>query len=372
MISYLSKVPASRLAGRAVVRVDFNTKDAWRMNAILPTLAHLKQYADKTILLSHYGRPDGQVSSLSLRRQSALLTRKTGRSVVFVPYRKDVGESIALVSKARKKSLVLLENIRFWPQEEANAASFARQLATLGDYFVNDAFAVSHRACASVVGITAHLPSYAGLLLEKEITHLRGVVEQPAHPFVVIIGGAKAADKLPVMKNLKTIADTFLLGGAAANTILFLQGDAVKKSLRDTDEVSLKQIGSLLRYKNVVMPVDYRWGGDAIYDVGPKTAELFASHVSQAKTILWSGPLGLTEKPEFAQSSLLVARAIAKNKAALSVTGGGETVQFLKQYKLDRHFSFISTGGSAMLEFLSGKKLPGIVALERNRMKNWE
>lgn len=370
MISYLSKVPASRLTGRAVVRVDFNTKDAWRMEAVLPTLAHLKQYAEKTILLSHYGRPDGQVSSLSLRRQSALLTRKTGRSVVFVPYRKDIGESVALASKARKKSLVLLENIRFWSQEEANVASFAKQLATLGDYFVNDAFAVSHRACASVVGITAHLPSYAGLLLEKELIHLRAVVEDPAHPFVVIIGGAKAADKLPVMKKLKNVADSFLLAGAAANTILFLQGDAVKKSLRDTDEASLKQIGSLLRYKNVVMPVDYRWGGDAIYDVGPKTADMFAARVAAAKTILWSGPLGLTEKPEFAESSLVVARAIVKNTQAISITGGGETVQFLKQYKLDKHFSFISTGGSAMLEFLSGKKLPGIAALENHRIKN--
>jgi phosphoglycerate kinase len=237
----------------------------------------------------------------------------------------------------------------------------------VGDYFVNDAFAVSHRVAASVVGVPLYIPSFGGLLLEKELLHLGALLKKPAHPFIVIIGGGKAIDKLPVIKSLARTADLFLLAGASANTLYALQGGDIQDSLIDNSLSSsdISYFKKILVSKRVVMPVDYQWSNRKILDIGSRTASIFREHILSAKTILWSGPAGLFEKKKFATGSIAIARAILANRGAVSITGGGETVEFLKQYNLDKGFTFISTGGSALLRFLSRQKLPGIEVLKK-------
>jgi phosphoglycerate kinase len=222
-----------------------------------------------------------------------------------------------------------------------------------------------------VVAVTKLLPSYAGFELEKEIESLSRAMVRPKHPLVLILGGAKAEDKLGVITFFEKKADWFLLGGGPANTILAIQGMDVKKSVRDIDEHSLgelrKFVASSATAQRIIIPVDFTWGHDAILDFGSNTAAAFAKKIAIARTIVWSGPLGLIEKKKYTKGSILVAHAIAKNRRAFSVAGGGETVMFLKKYGLDKKFSFISTGGGAMIDFLAGKKLPGIEALKRKR-----
>jgi phosphoglycerate kinase len=248
-------------------------------------------------------------------------------------------------------------------EEESNDRRFGKQLADLADFYVNDAFAVSHRANASVVAVTKFLPSYAGFELEREIDSLSRAMVHPKRPLVLVLGGAKAADKLGVITNFRNKADWFLLGGGPANTILSLLGMDVGNSVRDLDPKDLKTLRAIARWKNVMLPEDFVWKNNKILDLGPKSLELFAKKIAEARTILWSGPLGLIETKRFTKGSVLLAKAIARNRRAYSVSGGGETVMFLKQYGLDKKFSFISTGGGAMVDFLAGKKLPGIEAL---------
>lgn len=232
---------------------------------------------------------------------------------------------------------------------------------------MNDAFAVSHRANASVAAITKFLPSYAGLELEKEITLLSRVMVHPKRPLVVVLGGAKAGDKLGVIKYFEHKADRFLLGGGPANTILSLKGIDVRDSVRDRDPKDLKTLRAVAGYRNLILPDDFVWHGRMIWDLGPKAIRVFDKNIAVARTMLWSGPLGLIEQKKFSLGTLAVARAIARNRRAFSVAGGGETVMFLKKYKLDKKFSFVSTGGGAMMDFLAGKKLPGIEALRNSR-----
>jgi 3-phosphoglycerate kinase len=249
------------------------------------------------------------------------------------------------------------------PGEAENSSSLGKTLASLGDYFVNDAFAVSHRANASLVAITKYVPSYAGLELEKEISQLGGVLKSPKHPFVILVGGAKAHDKDEVIKYFKNKADNFLLGGEPANTMLSLIGVNVHKSLVDKDPKDVAILKQFLRNPNVILPSDWSAESGKILDIGKNTITEYSAILKDARTILWAGPMGFIEKKNFQKGNLAIARAISKNRDAFSITGGGETVMFLKKYKLDSKFSFISTGGGAMLEFLAGKKLPGIEAL---------
>jgi len=363
MIKYLSKTNPQRIAGTALLRLDFNTKDDWRMRAVLPTITLLLKQSSKIVVISHQGRPNGFEKKYSLRKNAATLSRLIGRKVVFIDHF-DFKKIARMVQGAPKGSVFLLENLRFMKGEEANSVAFAKQLASLGDFYVNDAFAVSHRANASVTAITKFLPSYAGLELELEITSLSKAMVHPKKPLVLILGGAKAADKLGVIKYFKEKADWFLLGGGPANTIFWINGMDTKKSVRDTDPKDVKEMKNLSHYKSVVLPLDVKWSGGKMLDIGPKTEVLFGKKIAGARTILWSGPLGQIEQAKFAKGSAAVARAIAKNRKAFSVSGGGETVMFLKQYKLDKKFSFISTGGGAMIDFLAGKKLPGIEALK--------
>lgn len=365
---YVSKASPESLRGTALLRLDFNTEDDWRMRAVLPTIRFLLKTSPRIIIVSHRGRPEGVDKKFSLKRNAAALGDMLGRPVVFIGNFR-FSEIERTVAKSPRGSVFLLENLRFNPGEEKNDAKFAKQLASLADFYVNDAFAVSHRANASVAAITKFLPSYAGLELEREIGFLSQVMKRPKRPFVFVVGGAKAEDKLDAVKFFKNKADWFLLGGALANTILNIRGMDVKKSVRAKDPGAVRAIAAFSKLKKVLIPIDFRWGGDFLWDIGPKTTAQFVNKIAAAKTIFWSGPLGLIEKPAYAHGSLAVAKAIAKNRRALSVTGGGETVMFLKKYHLDKKFTFISTGGGAMIDFLAGKKLPGIAALEKSKAK---
>lgn len=377
MIKYLSKTSPKALAGTALLRLDFNTTDDWRMHAVLPTIKLLLKTSGRIVIVSHRGRPEGFDKKLSLRGDAAKLSKLLGgRKVAFISHFR-FAEIKKQAATAPRGSMFLLDNLRFLPGEEKNDVKLAKALASLADFYVNDAFAVSHRVNASVVAITKFLPSYAGIEMENEITSLGKAIIKPKRPVVLVLGGAKASDKLGVIAHFKNKADWFLLGGGCANTMLWLKGIDVKKSIKDSDLKERAALKKIAAYKSVVLPMDFVWGDDggggkknnAILDVGPKTVTAFGKKIAIARTIIWSGPLGLIEKKQYAKASITVARAIAKNHKAFSVSGGGETVMFLKQYKLDKKFSFISTGGGAMVDFLAGKKLPGIEALKHNQVK---
>lgn len=367
MIHYLSKTDPKKLYGTALLRLDFNTEDDWRMRAVIPTLKFLLKNADKIVIVSHKGRPEGFDEKFSLKKNTAHLSRLLGRKVRFIDhFRFAVIQRV--IAHAPHGSIFLLENLRFLKQEETNDAALARELALLADFYVNDAFAVCHRANTSVVAITHFLPSYAGFELENEIRSLSRAMVKPKRPLVLILGGAKAHDKLGVIKFFEKKADWFLLGGGPANTILAMYGIDIKKSVRDRDRHSVsalkKLVASRTTARRIVLPLDFVWHKNAILDFGPETIREFDRKISAARTILWSGPLGLIEKKKYIKGSVAIANAIARNHRAFSVAGGGETVMFLKKYKFDKKFSFVSTGGGAMIDFLAGKKLPGIAALE--------
>ena len=374
MIRYLSKINTRLIKGTALLRLDFNTEDDWRMKAVLPTIQFLLKNGCKIVILSHRGRPtpyrlirtnkpiNATDRKFSLKKDAVNLARLLRKKVVFVD-RFDFVHIKKKIETSPARSVFLLENLRFIKGEEENDLNLARQLASLGDFYVNDAFAVSHRANASVAAITKYLPSYAGLELEAEISHLSRIMVRPKRPLVMVVGGAKASDKLEVMRYFRNKADWFLLGGGPANTMLAVRGVDIKGSLSDKDG-NAAAIRAIARYPNLVLPVDYMWHENMIVDIGPKSCAAFKKKIAGAKTIVWSGPLGLTDVRPYEWGSLKIAKAITNNRKALSVAGGGETVMFLRRVHLDKKFTFISTGGGAMLDFLAGKKLPGIVALE--------
>ncbi len=371
MIHYLRAANRKAILGTALLRLDFNTKDDWRMKAVMPTITSLLKTSARIVIVSHRGRPMGFDKKLSLRGDAANLSKLLGgRKVTFIDHFRFT-EIKTQIAASPRGSVFLLENLRFLPGEERNDMKLAQQLASLADFYVNDAFAVSHRANASVVAITTFLPSYAGIEMQSEVASLGKAVIAPKHPVVLVLGGAKASDKLGVIAYFKNKADAFLLGGACANTILSLDGMDVKKSVKDTDAKELLTLKKVATYRSIVLPTDFIWGTiggrgskNAILDVGPRSIAKFNKNIASARTIIWSGPLGLIEKKKYAVASIAIARAIGRNRHAFSVSGGGETVMFLKKYKLDKKCSFISTGGGAMVDFLAGKKLPGIEALK--------
>ena len=358
----VNKVNPRLLAGTALLRLDFNTKDDWRMKAVLPTIQLLRKRADRVVVISHRGRPAGAEKKFSLRRDAKDLSGFIKHKVVFIDHFRfaEIGERVA---HSPRGSVFLLENLRFQKGEERNDPKFAKALASLGDFYVNDAFAVSHRANASVAAITKFLPSYAGIELENEMRSLGRAMIKPRRPLILILGGAKAGDKLGVIKYFKNKTDWFLLGGGPANTILSIKGIDVQNSVRDRDPKDLKALRKIADYGNIVVPDDFVWYDGKIWDMGRKAVQIFSRKIAKARTVLWSGPLGMFENPKYAKGSIAIARAIVKNRKAFSVAGGGETVMFLKKYGFDRKFGFISTGGGAMVEYLAGKKLPGIEAL---------
>jgi len=370
MIKFLGDAQGNKLKGVAIVRLDFNANDDWRMRSALPTLNFLIKANAKILILSHKGRPlenskflisNTQIrNTFSLKKEAKILEKLLGRKIGFISDfdSKKIKKNLDL---APAKSVFVLENLRFFKEEEQNNLKFAKTLAFLGDYYVNDAFAVSHRANASVAAITKFLPSYAGFGFKSEIENLEMVMRKPKRPLLLIVGGGKPSDKVEVLKNFKKIADKIIIGGAVANTILAIRGVPIGDSIADIkNQKHFKEIAS---YKNLVVPVDLHFKKSRILDIGERTVKVFESEIARASTIIWNGPLGLIEDKKFDDGTLALARAISRNKKSFSLAGGGETVMFIREHKLENSFDFISTGGGAMLDFLAGKKLPGMEAL---------
>lgn len=376
---------------RVLVRVDFNVPledgkitDDTRIQATLPTIHYLMGRQAEIILVSHLGRPKGKVvESLRMKPVADRLAEIMGRPV---HYATDVvgPEAREMASSLEPGNFGMLENVRFEPGEEANDPVFARKLAGLAEYYVNDAFGTAHRAHASTVGVAELLPAAAGLLMQQEVSALSQVLDNPLHPYVLILGGAKVSDKLGVIEHLLGPADTILIGGGMANTFLAAEGIDVQQSLLESDKLNVAR-ETLRRadesHTNMLLPVDVVVAdkladdaqahtvapneipaGAAIYDIGPETVEAFAEVISIARTVVWNGPMGVFEVEPFAAGTRGVAEAVAACQG-YTLIGGGDSVAAVEQLGLAEKISHISTGGGASLEFLEGKVLPGVAAL---------
>jgi phosphoglycerate kinase len=373
---------------RVLVRVDFNVPmqdgqitDDRRIRESLPTILYLLERGAKVILMSHLGRPKGKPDpQYSLRPVAERLSELLGRPVRFLE--DCVGEAVEQAVQAMAPGeVVLLENLRFHPEEEANDDGFARALARLGDLYVNDAFGSAHRAHASTEGVAHYLPAVAGFLMEKELRYLGSVLTQPQRPFVAILGGAKVHDKIGVIQNLLPKVDRLLIGGGMAFTFLKAQGYEIGRSLLDSDSLEfarrvLQEAGQKIvlpvdvvvapspeaETQAQVVPVDQIPPDQMGLDIGPQTVARFREIVRLARTIVWNGPLGLFERAAFAEGTRGVLQAVAES-GATSILGGGDTAAAAEQLGFADRITHISTGGGAALEFLEGRTLPGVAVL---------
>lgn len=374
-----------------LMRVDFNVplderlevSDDTRIRATLPTIKFiLEKKPNKLILMSHLGRPEGKKDpKYSLKPVAKRLSELLKQPVKFID--DCIGERVKKEIKDTKEKIILLENLRFYPEEEKNEPGFSKELASLGDIFVNDAFGTAHRAHASTEGITHYLTSVAGLLLEKEIQYLGKTLESPKRPFVVILGGAKVSDKIGVIENLFPKCDILLIGGGMAYTFLYALNKKIGNSKLEKDKVqTAKEILEKAKQlkKELILPVDHLVvdkieanqptqivddeipEGKIAVDIGPKTIEEFKKRLNKAKTIVWNGPLGIFEIDAFSKGTKEIAYFIA-GLSATTIIGGGDTASAIAKFKLDDKMTHISTGGGASLEFMEGKILPGIKAL---------
>ncbi|HUD21011.1 MAG TPA: phosphoglycerate kinase [Candidatus Saccharimonadales bacterium] len=355
---------------KVLVRVDLNVPqdengkitDDFRLMAILPTLNFLLNRGAKVILMAHLGQPKKIDKKYSFKPVYIHLSALLKKPILFAPELFSPRTRQA-VDGLESGQVLGLENLRFDPGEDNDSRTFARRLSEYGDIYVNDAFSVCHRQAASMVAIAEFLPAYAGLLLEKEIQVLGSLLKDPAEPFVAIIGGAKIEDKLPAITHLLEKTDRVLVGGGVANNFLLANGVDVKKSLIDKERLSIaKEIIKKAKGK-LILPSDCVWKGDIIADIGRRSTDLYLSYIKSAKTVFWNGCLGITEEAAYSASSDRVAKAMAES-GATTIVGGGNTIEVIRRLRLENKISFISSGGGASLEFLSGKKLPGIAALD--------
>jgi phosphoglycerate kinase len=377
---------------KVFIRVDFNVplddnlqiSDDTRLRSALPTINYAIDEGAKVILASHLGRPKGKVDpKFSLAPVVKRLQRLLNKDIIFAP--ESVGSQVtSLLSKMNDGDVLLLENLRFHPEEEKNVETFAKDLASLADYYVNDAFGTAHRAHASITGITKFLPSAAGFLLKKEIEYLKGVVENPVKPFVAILGGAKVSGKLGMLENLGAKVDKVLVGGGMAYTFIKAMGYEVGNSLVEDEMLETAQrIQAKLKdmkikfylpvdcvialepdpgsVKKIVTTLEIPKDWKAL-DIGPATVRLFSEAIEDAKTILWNGPMGVFEVDAFSRGTYAIARAVA-DAYALTIVGGGDTDHAVHRAGVSNAITFISTGGGASLQLLEGKELPGIAAL---------
>ncbi|MBC7194349.1 MAG: phosphoglycerate kinase [Caldisericia bacterium] len=363
---------------------DFKVRDDTRIRETLPTIKYMKEQGAKIIILTHLGRPKGErKKEFSLKPVRDRLSELLGEDVKLVD---DIysEEAKIVVSSLKEGEVLMFENLRFYPGEEKNDESFAEYLSEFGDIFVSDAFAVSHRENTSVFMLPSILPSYAGFLMEKEVNILSKLIENPERPYIVIIGGAKISDKIGVLKNLVNKVDAILIGGGSAFTFLKAEGYNIGSSIYEREmEIVAKEIIEMAAIKNVklLLPVDvhateelkegkdheivpiekipYDWYG---VDIGPKTIELFKEEIRNAKTIFWSGPLGVYEMELYSNGTREIAKAISEIEG-IKVVGGGDTISALNKFNLIDKITHVSTGGGALLEFLEGKILPGIKVL---------
>lgn len=376
---------------RVLVRADLNVPldkgvvtDDTRIQESLPTIEYLLEHGATVIICSHLGRPQGRDESLSLAPVAGRLGNLLNREVLFAEdcIGEPAEDAVRLLAVG---GVLLLENLRFHPEEEANDADFARQLASLADVYVDDAFGSAHRAHASIEGVTHYLPAVAGLLMEKEVRYLSALVANPPKPFAAVVGGAKVSSKIAAIDNLLPRLDMLLLGGGMANTFLKATGVDVRSSFVEDEQVEVarrilaeaherdvpvslpQDVVASERFANdahsVVVPVDKVPRGYMILDIGPQTVKAYAATLKSARAVVWNGPMGVFEMEKFAEGSFGVAKAIAALDAT-TVVGGGETAAVVAQLGLQKRFTHVSTGGGASLEMLEGRELPGVAALQ--------
>ena len=377
---------------RVLMRVDFNVPmneqgeitDDTRIKAALPSIRYLLEHGAKLILMSHLGRPDGKVvESMRMNPVAKRLGELLNKSVAKVD--DCVGPEVeAAAAKLQDGEVLLLENVRFHAEEEKNDQEFAKKLASLGDIYVNDAFGTAHRAHASTEGVARYLPAVAGFLMEKELQFLGNAVNDPKRPFVAILGGAKVKDKIKVIESLLNKVDTLIIGGGMAYTFLKAKGLEVGNSLLDAERIDFcRKVMEQAEAKGVklLLPVDVvaarNYAADAEHkvvpadqipadweglDIGPKTVELFSAAIKSAATVVWNGPMGVFEWEAFANGTRQIAQALADSRA-VTIIGGGDSASAVEQFGLADRMSHVSTGGGASLEFLEGKELPGVAAL---------
>ena len=379
---------------RVLVRCDFNVPmkdgkitDDIRITSAIPTIKYLVENGAKVILMSHMGRPEGEPNmKYTLEPVAKRIEELMGQSVTFVSSPTVVDDNVRKAADGLQAGgLMLLENVRFRKEETKNIDTFTKELASLGEIFVNDAFGTAHRAHCSTAGLADYMPTVSGFLIEKEVKFLGNAVENPERPFVAIMGGAKVGDKIPVIKNLLKKVDTLIVGGGMVFTFYKAQGLEIGKSILDEENLGLakdllaeaKQLGVKL-----LLPVDCvcakefsndaergtfdndKLPGDMMgMDIGPKTIELYKAAIADAKTVVWNGPMGVFEMENFAAGTRAIAEAMA-NTSAVTVIGGGDSAAAVEQFGLKEKMTHISTGGGASLEFLEGKVLPGIAAIE--------
>ena len=402
----LNTVKDADLKGkRVLIRVDFNVPvkngvvtDATRIKAALPTINYILDGGASLVVMSHYGRPKGQKNmDFSMAPIRAEFEKLLGKPVKLAP--DVIGEEVEKEVKALKPGeVLLLENVRFYPDEEKNGEEFAKTLASYGDLYVNDAFGTAHRAHATTEGVSHFLPAYAGFLIEKEVKFMAPLLENPEHPFVAVIGGSKVSSKISVLESLVKTCDTIVIGGGMAYTFLKVLGHSVGTSLVEDDyQETAKAFLAAAEKKGVkvILPVDHVCADkfdenatpvavDSVdipeglmgLDIGPKTVALIVSEMKSAKNVVWNGPMGVFEFSAFAKGTEAVAKALAESDA-ISVVGGGDSVAAINKFGLASQISHVSTGGGASLEFLEGKVLPGIKALEKQGRRpyiagNWK